>query len=332
MKDFLIRNGELLRYTGSEEAVTVPQNVKWIAASAFRGNKNLRSVWISETVEAVGAFAFADCTALKRISFYEGIKKISVGAFFGCSSLEYATIPKSVTEIAEDAFTGCEKLRFKTQAGSAAVTYGVRNSIPIDYAHDFVSFTVKDGMLTECICLEPEFRVPEGVTAIADSAFVGRIEKLTVPDSVTRLEGSPFHGLHKLNSIQLPDRLVDGLTFNQVIGLFTREFMNIPSKEFWLVSHALNGDFDGCPGLYRQCVDRLTHPFFSIRWINNSIQKDQPQWLQKILELNPEIPARKIEEAVRNAQDQGKAELAAILLAYNQRHQCPDTEFRLEEL
>ncbi|MCD7855770.1 MAG: leucine-rich repeat protein [Clostridiales bacterium] len=105
------QNGTLLCYPAGKtaESYTVPSNVKLIDNSAFRENKNLKTVSM-ESVTEIGERAFMGCSALSGVSM-TGVSKIGAMAFYGCESLLYITIPESVNSVGEKAFRACSDLR-----------------------------------------------------------------------------------------------------------------------------------------------------------------------------------------------------------------------------
>ena len=112
--DFEIVAGKLIRYTGSDVDVIIPNNVIEIGERAFNGLTLLKSVVIPDSVitidgeEFVGAFS--SCVNLVDVSIGNGLKTIKRSAFAYCRSLTKITIPDNVTKIEEGAFRGCDKL------------------------------------------------------------------------------------------------------------------------------------------------------------------------------------------------------------------------------
>jgi hypothetical protein len=88
MSDFIIKDGVLKKYTGSDSVVTVPDGVTDIDRDAFK-----------------------NCTSLKEITIPNSVQSIGDWAFEGCTNLEI-TIPKTVKTIGTDAFTGCKKVTY----------------------------------------------------------------------------------------------------------------------------------------------------------------------------------------------------------------------------
>jgi len=93
------------------EEVYLPQSVKYIGNSAFRGNKKLYIFEAMEnSVESIGDYAFMECKILSSVVFGNGVKTIGEGAFMLCERLDNAEdnviVPDSVTMIEKYAFKG----------------------------------------------------------------------------------------------------------------------------------------------------------------------------------------------------------------------------------
>ena len=153
LSPFVITDGILERYLGSDRVVTIPEGITEIASNAFAENEKLVSVTILEGVEKlasfafsgcrvletvslpgslrlIGSFAFSDCYALKRMILPEGVTTIDDNAFSFCYALEEIFIPASVELIGKDAFCYCSNLTIHAPAGSCAEQYAKENNIP----------------------------------------------------------------------------------------------------------------------------------------------------------------------------------------------------------
>lgn len=62
MQEFVIEDGVLVRYNGTETKVVIPEGVTAIGEYCFQGNKTLRSVHLPESFKEVQAHAFEGCT------------------------------------------------------------------------------------------------------------------------------------------------------------------------------------------------------------------------------------------------------------------------------
>ncbi|MCM1187806.1 MAG: leucine-rich repeat domain-containing protein [bacterium] len=108
--DYLISGGVLVAYSGSDTEITVPGGVRVIAAGAFAGHEEIRTVRIPDSVLVIGEAAFENCSGLQRVNLGEGVEQIKDRAFFGCGSLEAVSVPASVQSVGLQAFGGSEAI------------------------------------------------------------------------------------------------------------------------------------------------------------------------------------------------------------------------------
>ena len=106
MSDFKIIDGKLIKYTGQDNIVNIPNSVTSIGDGAFSGYTGLTSVTIPNSVTRFGSFAFYGCTGLTSVTIPNSVTSIDC-AFEGCTGLTSITIPNSVTSIGSQAFLGC---------------------------------------------------------------------------------------------------------------------------------------------------------------------------------------------------------------------------------
>lgn len=103
-KDFEIRNGRLIRYTGECRDVMIPEGVTEIGKYAFGSNRWIENVTIPMGVTKIEYRAFADCRRLRSVSLPDGVKEIGDHAFLNCGSLHEITLPPGVEHIGRHAF------------------------------------------------------------------------------------------------------------------------------------------------------------------------------------------------------------------------------------
>ena len=96
INDFVIENGVLKEYTGSDKDVSIPNEVIEIDTWAFKKCEHLINVHIPSSVETIDPQAFYYCTNLSEIHLADGVKCIQANAFDGCNSLMHLNIPSSV--------------------------------------------------------------------------------------------------------------------------------------------------------------------------------------------------------------------------------------------
>lgn len=175
--DFVIQNGVLLEYKGSDEKVVIPEGVKvigsrtsgWSAQGAFAGNKTLRHLVIPEGVELIEN-AFYDCENLETIEFPVSVIDVANRAFF--YTKWYKNLPAG-----------------PVYAGSALIAY---------VAYPDAS-------------QEPETLViPEGIRTICSSAMFGVLKntkKIVLPSTLEVIGESAFAYNHALEEMVAPAAL-----------------------------------------------------------------------------------------------------------------------------
>jgi len=108
---FIIKDGSLLKYTGNETTITIPNSVTRIKSYAFSGCSGLTSVTIPNSVTSIGDGAFQDCSGLTSITIPNSMTSIGSYGFSGCSRITSIFIPASVQVIGGFAFNNCCKLK-----------------------------------------------------------------------------------------------------------------------------------------------------------------------------------------------------------------------------
>lgn len=84
---FVVRNGVLEKYTGTQAHVVVPGGVKTIDTKVFAGKKVVE-VELPSTVTAIRANAFANCSALEKVIIPGKDVMIASTAFSGCGKVK----------------------------------------------------------------------------------------------------------------------------------------------------------------------------------------------------------------------------------------------------
>ena len=278
IKDFEIKDGVLMKYTGNEVNVVIPEDVTSIGDYAFRGCTGLTSVTIPNGVTSIGDSVFEDCTDLTSVTIPNSVTSIGVYAFYNCKSLTSIAIPDSVTSI-DGAFSGCTSLTsitipngvtsidgaFSGCTGLTSVTIG--NSVTSIGDSAFRGCTGLTSILVNSdnsiydsrdncnAIIETKTNkliagcsntlIPNSVTSIGDSAFRGctGLTSITIPDSVTRIGNGAFYGCTGLTSVTIPDsvtRIGNG-AFYGCTGLTS---ITIPDSVT-----SIDGAFSGCTSL-----------------------------------------------------------------------------------
>ena len=226
--EFDIRDGVLYKYFGCSEEVTVPYEVKSIAAGAFKGNATLRSVYIGGITAGIGTEAFEGCSSLSYVYLSQSVKTIKDRAFGDCGSLARVVIDASVPpKTGKEVFPLNDGLVIEVIDGAREV-----------YAREWKryeklivenGFTVVDGVLVCYKGIAKDVIVPEGVTELGKYVFQGcaYMETLTLPEGLIKLGDGAINSCNNLRSIKFPDSLsdigTDSLSFNKSL-----ECLDIP--------------------------------------------------------------------------------------------------------
>lgn len=188
--DFVIENGVLKEYKGTDENVVIPNGVTEIGYGVFRENDNIQSVEIPDTVKRIGMSAFSFCSNLSTVNISQGVTEIAAQAFDGCTNLSNITIPKTVTEIDYFAFSGTKWLEQKQDERKDHLVI-INNSI-------LYEGTKASGAIT----------IPDGIMLVCPYAFYynDNITSIVVPKSVNICDTRCFGGCTSLKTITFKNK------------------------------------------------------------------------------------------------------------------------------
>lgn len=194
----------------SIETIVLPSSLRSIGSAALDMCTKLKEVTFPDQLTQIGHAVLQLCTSLTTCHLPAQLENISAYLFYGCKNLTTVNIPEGITSIGEAALFHCDSL--------ASIV--LPNSIQSigDYAFSYTRITevtfpdqmthLGEGVLKGCTMLTKchlpakleyidtyalgkclslrELSMPAGLTAIADSVFVGgtKLESLTLSCSV----------------------------------------------------------------------------------------------------------------------------------------------------
>ena len=171
--------------------VSIPSSVTSIGAYAFYGCY-LWNLTIPNSVTHIGAYAFGSCSGLTDLTISHSIATIGDYAFSGCGGLTTINIPSSANKIGKNPFAGCTSLKSIT-VESGNTKYDSREDC------NAIIETATNKLISGCY----RSTILGSVTSIGAYAFDGSIGRLsvTIPTSVTNIEGNPFTNCSGLDRI-----------------------------------------------------------------------------------------------------------------------------------
>lgn len=216
--DFIIENGILKKYTGTQIDVIIPDGVVGIGNKAFNECATIVSIKIPDSVRKIGENSFQSCKSLQSITIPKGTKRIPYGAFYGCTSLNNISLPNTVTRIQGGAFGDCPSLKeidipnsvkeiegdpFCEGTALLQINVGEKNTA---YKSVDGNLYTKDGKILVFYAKgkkEKSFIVPEGVETINTKAFKGCIylESVSISNDVTSIQEEAFSNCPALKNV-----------------------------------------------------------------------------------------------------------------------------------
>ena len=220
--DFQMNGDILVRYTGTEETVSVPDGVKEIGEEAFSENSSIKKVVLPNSVEKIKYNAFFGCENLEEIDLNDELLSIGSSAFSNCKKLVKISLGSSLNDFGSGVFAGCDALEtLSLDSKNKKFSY-----------EDGVLYNKDKTTLYEMLSgrKNTTYQMPDTVTKINQYAFWGcdyllgitlsnnlkKIEPFTfanctyltgvsIPYSVTTIEEMAFQDCRNLGEVSIPE-------------------------------------------------------------------------------------------------------------------------------
>lgn len=196
--DFRMNGNVLVKYTGNDETISIPDYVKVIGEEAFYDNDSVKKVEISDQVEEIRYHAFYGCDNLVQVDIGDCVQKIGNAAFADCDQLEKVSIGAGVTEMGNGVFSGCPLLS------------------KLEISKDNDCLQCKDGVLTDLDethlyemlngCITSAYDMPDTIESISKYAFWGcsHLEYVDISAGMKQIPAYAFSNCRELNTVTIP--------------------------------------------------------------------------------------------------------------------------------
>ncbi len=236
--DFQMDGNKLMKYSGTSEVVSIPDDVREIGEEAFAGNDNIIKVNIGGKVKSIGYRAFADCDSLRTIAVGDSVEEIGTAAFSNNKELTNVTLGTQVRKVGNGVFAGCSQLAdLSVSAGNTFLMYS--NGVLYDSEQTKVYALMP-------ACERGAYTLPGTVTEIAGYAFWGNpyLEKVTLGSGLNEVSAYAFSNCINLKEVDIPltVRGIGAKAFEDCVNLSS---VILPDSMAVINSTA----FDGCPNV-----------------------------------------------------------------------------------
>ena len=216
---FEVVNNVLVRYSGNDTTVNVPEGITVIAPNAFHGEQ-IEKIVLPDGVKTICYGAFGMLKSLSEVSIPDSLETIENGAFYFCEKLEHVNL-SGVINIGPEAFMYCSGLkdvvlsdRLESIESKAFYSCRALESISVKGSHGIV-----------------ESVLPEKLKVLSSSAFAecDSLREITIPGSVRRIGERAFYGCRNLTKAILQEGIeeIGEEAFEHTTSMVS---INIPSS------------------------------------------------------------------------------------------------------
>ena len=179
--------------------LTISDDTRVVCDTAVSDYDNtLRRVVCPTSLRQIGRNAFCNSANLEEVVLNEGLEFIDGGAFAECKRLKRVYIPSTVRRIEANPFSCCDMLE------EIIVSPDNPYFDSRDNCHAIIE-TASNRLVAAC----KTSHIPDTVQEIGAVAFASMptLERLTLPESVKRIEWNAFNGCENLREIVFPKDL-----------------------------------------------------------------------------------------------------------------------------
>lgn len=187
---FIIEDGILISYIGTEQDIVIPDDVIEIHEKAFYENKTITSVTMGNQVSMIESEAFAYCENLEQIILSKQLERIGADAFQYTKQLRHLYLPASLKYI-----DYCDNGIFYES--------GLEHVYIAEGMEEVPYYLFKNAKQLK------EVYLPQSILKIQDGAFYhcSQLQMLELPYQLTYLGDHCFYRCEQLSDIVLPSKL-----------------------------------------------------------------------------------------------------------------------------
>lgn len=179
--------------------LTIREGTRVVCDTAFSDyDHTLRRIICPPSLRQIGRNAFCDSANLEEVVLNEGLEMIDGGAFAECKRLKRIYIPSTVRRIEANPFSCCDMLE-EIIVSPDNPYFDSRSN-----CHAIIE-TASHRLISAC----KTTYIPDTVQEIGAVAFacIATLERLTLPQSVKRIEWNAFNNCENLREVIFPREL-----------------------------------------------------------------------------------------------------------------------------
>ena len=198
MEDYTEMGAPWYKKRSSIKKVVIEWGITRIGNNAFEGSSRMTSIEIPDSVVTIGDSACFGCLSLKTLTLPEGVVSTGLFAFDCCDGLKTISLPASFAQLGWLTFNRCRSVERVEVAPGNAFFCSVDGILFNKAKTELILYPAKKA--------GSEYRVPDGVTHIADTAFLRctNLKKVFLPSGVQRIGSWAFGDCFNLSSVTIP--------------------------------------------------------------------------------------------------------------------------------
>ncbi len=211
---FVTVGDTLVKYTGSEENVVIPDGIVNIDSYVFMDNLSIENVTIPNSVEYIENYVFGGALYLENVEFSDSLIFMGDMVFYNCLNLKSAILPEGLVYIGQEVFFGCDSLKELHIPSTLSYAYSSTFESNSWYEENNIAgsnFIVGQGILldTNENALEEVMELPLGINKITKGSIflLGFTKELIVPEGTEIIEYQAIEGIFHEDGliIDIPD-------------------------------------------------------------------------------------------------------------------------------